>query len=322
MITSEQLKNKYFPVLDNFGFVSLVDYMGGDTDIELSARTSYGKGTRHTSDTRKLLRYLMRKCHTSPTEFVQLKFHISCPIFVARQWIRHRTASVSEISGRYSKMPEYYYIPKYDNFNTQSKDNKQGRSEEKLDFEDYHTLSNNVNMQNYTSFEMYSGLIDNFNISREIARMHLPLSTYTEFYWSIDLHNLFHFLKLRCDSHTQWEFRQYSYIIAKIVKVLCPISFEAWYDYKYKADVWTRLDRILFSKTKALQSEDLESVYNIGKSIGMSKREVEEYLRKINPQSEEDFSLSETDLLNTKSAEYYREIRQGNTDVNTDEISG
>ena len=161
----------------------------------------------------------------------------------------------------------------------------------------------------------------NDGVAREVARTHLPLSTYTEFYWSIDLHNLLHFLKLRCDSHAQWEIRAYANIIAGLVKECCPLAFEAWYDYSFKSFNWTRLDQMLLQKTKDFifdeSPEKQNSVLTIGKSIGMSNREVEEFLSKLKSPTEQDFTLN---LSTAQTAEHYQKIRQGITDEN--KISG
>jgi len=308
--------DKYFSVLDKYGFCALKGVFGDDSDIELAARTSYGKGTRGISDTRNLLRYLLRHHHSSPYEFVQFKFHISCPIFVARQWIRHRMSSTNELSARYSVLPECNYFPEYEQMSVQSKNNKQGRSDDLLDLDYYEEEIMGIQSNTSEGWYIYNSLI-NSGVAREIARTHLPLSTYTEFYWSIDLHNLLHFLKLRCDSHAQWEIRQYANIIAGIVKECCPLAFEAWYDYSFKSFNWTRLDQILLHQTKSFIFNDSpdtkKSVLNIGESIGMSKREVEEFLLKLNPPTEQDFTLN---LSTAKNAEHYQKIRQGMTDEN------
>lgn len=308
--------DKYFPILDEYGFCALKGVFGGDSDIELAARTSYGKGTRGISDTRNLLRYLLRHHHSSPYEFVQFKFHISCPIFVARQWIRHRMSSTNELSARYSVLPECNYFPAHEQMSVQSKDNKQGRSDELLDIDKYDEEILGIQANTAESWYIYNSLIDS-GVAREVARTHLPLSTYTEFYWSIDLHNLLHFLKLRCDSHAQWEIRQYANVIAGIVKKCCPLAFEAWYDYSFKSFNWTRLDQILLQQTKHFIFNDSpdtkNSVLNIGESIGMSKREVGEFLSKLNPPTEQDFTLN---LSSVKNAEHYQKIRQGTTDEN------
>lgn len=310
-----ELVNKYFPILDNFGFVALKGVFGGDEDIETAARTSYAKGTRTISDTRNLIRYLLRHNHTSPLEFVQFKFHVSCPIFVSRQWIRHRMSSTNELSGRYSELPECNYYPQQENMTLQAKNNKQGRNSEQLDDITFYEHDSAISANTNEAWYIYRNMLDD-GIAKELARIHLPLSTYTEFYWSIDLHNLLHFLKLRCDSHAQFEIRQYANVIAGIVKECCPLAFEAWYDYKYKSFNWTRLDQILFNKckTEILANKDYEkSVSTIGESIGMSKREVAEFIEKLQIPTEQDFTLN---LSTAKTAEHYQQIRLGISDAN------
>lgn len=226
---AELLLNKYFPV-HNHGFVALKDYMGTDACIENAARVSYGQGTRPVSDTEKLLRRLKRDNHTSPFEMVELKFHCAMPIFVARQWIRHRTASVNEYSGRYSKMPAMFYEPLPEQVCHQSKRNKQGRAAQVLpDLYDEFKLATDFNRKHDVSF--YDWCLEN-DFAREIARIDLPLSTYTQWYWKIDLHNLMHFLTLRCAPEAQWEIREYALRMAAMVREIAPISFSAWLDYQ------------------------------------------------------------------------------------------
>ena len=205
---------KYYGVLDH-GFLALKDVMGNDQSIEEMARVSYQAGTRKTSDTRGLLRYLMNHRHTSPFERVEFVFHVGLPIFVARQWIRHRTASVNEYSGRYSVMPMIFYTPDQERVTTQSTDNKQGSSEDQLaDYDGYVNCCNNVRSDMNTHY--HENLEQ--DMAREIARLDLPLSMYTYWYIKFDLHNLFHFLSLRLDPHAQWEIQQYAHVIANIVK--------------------------------------------------------------------------------------------------------
>src|SRR5690349_19446800 len=198
---AEELLGLYFPVLDH-GFVALVDYMGTDACIERAARVSYGYGTRQVSKTRGLLRYLRRQLHTTPSEMVELKFHCSMPMFVARQWIRHRTANVNEYSGRYSLMPMLFYTPSEEQLQTQSRVNNQGRSGEPVPVEQYREALRRWEEIRSASRSTYEWLTGE-EIARELARIDLPLSTYTQWYWKVDLHNLLHFLKLRVDAHAQ-----------------------------------------------------------------------------------------------------------------------
>lgn len=227
---AEELLTLYYPVLDH-GFVGLVDYMGDDVSIEQMARVSYGGGNRKTNKTRDLIRYLMRHSHTSPFEGVEIKLHCAMPIVVARQWVRTRTASLNEVSGRYSQLPCVFYMPEDSQFLSQSKANKQGRSEQ--------LLAKNVIKETKLEWDNRRNLIASHyrhmcaeDFSRELARLDLPLSTYTQWYWKIDLHNLMRFLLLRISSHAQWEIQQYAQVIAAMVKKAWPITFEAWEDYQ------------------------------------------------------------------------------------------
>jgi thymidylate synthase (FAD) len=224
-------------VLDN-GFVRLVDCMpsrvpdgevSADYAIAEAARCSYKRGTKSMRDDKTLIRYLMRHNHTSPLEMIDFKFHVKLPIFVARQWIRHRTASVNEMSGRYSEMPEEYYIPEAGNVRTQSKINTQG-SEGTIDVEEANAIIDTFTTACEGSFKLYRQFLDK-GLVREQARMVIPLSTYTEWYWKINLHNLLHFLDLRCDSHAQQEIRVYADAMLELIRPIVPWTLEAWEDY-------------------------------------------------------------------------------------------
>src|SRR4051812_36189114 len=188
---AEELLGLYFPVLDH-GFVALVDYMGTDACIERAARVSYGYGTRKANQTRGLLRYLRRHLHTTPSEMVEFKFHCCMPMFIARQWIRHRTANVNEYSGRYSLLPMLFYTPLPEQLQTQSAKNNQGRSGLTASDEVYQDALRRWTAQRTAARENYEWLTSE-DIARELARIDLPLSTYTQWYWKIDLHNLMHF---------------------------------------------------------------------------------------------------------------------------------
>jgi len=272
---ADALLDKEFKVLDH-GFIRLVDYMGTDESIVQAARVSYGKGTRKVSEDRGLIRYLMKNAHTSPFEMVEFKFHVKLPIFVARQWIRHRTASVNEYSGRYSVMKEEFYIPKQENIRFQAVDNKQGRSEEEIppqlqeEFLAFLKKSQDENFKGYNKF-IEAGL------AREIARISLPLAIYTEWYWKIDLHNLFHFLKLRLDKHAQKEIREYAKIMAEMVKTVCPLAYEAFLDF--------RINTISFSgpELKILKEKFTGLNYEMNDLTdkGLSKRDARELLEKL-----------------------------------------
>ena len=223
---AEALLDKEIKVLDH-GFVRLIDYMGNDKRIAQAARVSYGEGTKTLNDDTVLIDYLLRHQHTSPFEHVVLELHCKMPIFVARQWIRHRTARINEISGRYSVMENEFYLPPQDQIKGQSEDNKQARSLHELPPEIQKKVLEILRKDQGNVYASYQDLL-NDGIARELARINLPLSLYTQWYWQMDLHNLFHFLELRMDSHAQWEIRQYANAIAVIVKTLCPIAYSAF----------------------------------------------------------------------------------------------
>ena len=227
---AEAILDKEFPVLDK-GFVRLVDYFGGDQRIVQSARVSYGEGTKSVSQDGALIDYLLRHQHTSPFEQVVMTFHVKMPIFVARQLVRHRTGRMNEVSGRYSIMKEEFYVPEADKVSPQSKDNKQGRASEAFDSETANKIINQLEEGQKSSYENYSELLD-AGLAREIARINLPLSLYTEFYWEMDLHNLFHFLKLRLDSHAQYEIRVYAEVMLEMCKKVAPMATESFINHQ------------------------------------------------------------------------------------------
>ena len=223
---ADEILDKEFSCL-NAGFVRLVDYMGGDESIVQAARVSYGKGTKSVNEDRGLIRYLMRHLHTTPFEMVELKFHVKLPIFVARQWIRHRTANVNEYSGRYSVMKDEFYVPEHEAIHFQSLKNKQGRRKEDVPVELRHKVLEILSGSQAQLYSEYQGMLED-DIARELARINLPLSLYTEWYWKIDLHNLFHFLRLRIDPHAQYEIRVYGEAMAEITQKVAPI---AWHEH-------------------------------------------------------------------------------------------
>ena len=237
----EKLLYKDFPVLDH-GFIRVIDYMGDDQSVVQAARVSYGKGTKKVSEDRGLIRYLMRHRHSTPFEMCEIKLHVKLPIFVARQWIRHRTASINEYSARYSVLDKEFYIPSEKNLAIQSNINKQGRgkvlsknrSQEALKmlkddaertYQTYEYLLNETN----------EGKIINKNkegLTRELARINLTLNTYTQWYWKTNLHNLMNFIQLRADDHAQYEIRVYAKIIFDIMKKWVPLTSEAFESYR------------------------------------------------------------------------------------------
>ncbi len=223
---AEALMDKAIKVLDH-GFVRLVDYMGGDDRIVQTARVSYGQGTKTVREDAGLIDYLLRHQHTSPFEHVVFEFHCKMPIFVARQWIRHRTARLNEISGRYSVMSSEFYLPPRDQIKLQSSDNKQGRNPADVPVELQDKVLELLQRDQEATYKNYEELL-NDDIARELARINLPLSMYTEWYWQMDLKNLFHFLKLRMDAHAQWEIQEYGRAIAQIVQAVCPNAYDSF----------------------------------------------------------------------------------------------
>jgi thymidylate synthase (FAD) len=272
---ADALLNKEFSVL-NHGFVRLVDYMGSDAAIVQAARVSYGEGTKKVSEDRALIRYLMRRRHTSPFEMVEFKFHVKLPIFVARQWIRHRTASVNEYSGRYSVMKQEFYLPEAKDIRFQSTVNKQGRAEEEVPDELKQHFIEFLQKTHAASYEEYQRLIDD-GLARELARIGLPLSLYTEWYWKIDLHNLFHFLRLRLEPQAQLEIRQYAHVIADSVKTVCPMAYEAFEDYILNAVTFSALELKVLNESLSDLSLTKEELVK----RGLSKREADELLEKL-----------------------------------------
>ena len=223
---AEKILDKEIKVLDH-GFVRLVDYMGSDARIVQTARVSYGEGTKTLREDAGLIDYLLRHEHTSPFEHVIFEFHAKMPIFVARQWIRHRTARLNEISGRYSVIKDEFYVPDSSSINFQNKDNKQGRAVDDVPDSLKDKVISILSKDQEAVYKNYEEMIDD-DIARELARINLPLSTYTEWYWQMDLKNMFHFLKLRMDHHAQWEIQEYGRAMAKIVKAVCPLAYESF----------------------------------------------------------------------------------------------
>ncbi len=235
---AEAIIDKEFPVLDH-GFVRLVDYLGGDSRIVAAARVSHGMGTKTPKEDNALIRYLMRNMHTSPFEQVILTFHAKLPIFVARQWVRHRTARINEFSGRYSVMTDEFYMPKPEDIRRQSTTNKQGRADETVSSELQGKVLDILKRGQAAAYESYEELLHE-DIARELARINLTLSAYTQWYWQIDLHNLFHFIKLRMDKHAQYEIRQYAGVLAKMAKAVAPVAYEAFEEYSLYATTLPR----------------------------------------------------------------------------------
>jgi thymidylate synthase (FAD) len=293
-------RGDYLPYLDK-GFVGLRDIMGDDSSIVEAARTSYGSGTKTVNEDRALIRYLMRHQHTSVFEQVEFKFHLKMPIFVMRQHIRHRMANVNEYSGRYSVMTDEFYIPDLDRLQAQSVTNKQGSGKTLSDTERASILKIIQDVSDHC-YEQYLTLLNDpqsaahdahtrDGLSRELARIILPLNNYTELYWKIDLKNLFHFIKLRADPHAQPEIQDLALAMGHFVKAHCPWAWEAFEDYSQHAIMLSRLEQNLltdimqFSNTSGLSfaaSYDLmyqtvgdkKAMYT---KYGMSKRELTEF---------------------------------------------
>jgi len=302
---AEEILGQYFPVLDH-GFVALVDYMGTDECIERAARVSYGYGTRKASLTRGLLRYLRRHLHTTPSEMLELKFHCCMPMFIARQWIRHRAANVNEYSGRYSLMPMLFYTPSPEQLQTQSKANNQGRSGTPVSAEQYAGSVARWNEIRRLSREAYEQMTAS-DVARELARIDLPLSTYTQWYWKIDLHNFLHFLKLRVDRHAQWEIQEYGRVMAGMLKRVAPHSYEAWIDYDVCGARMSRMELDAVRKLVSVQDGGLRGQGgNLSAAdldgLGLAKREIVELLDKLTPQATPDFDL---DLSKAKDPEWF-----------------
>jgi thymidylate synthase (FAD) len=219
---AEAILDKEFPVLDK-GFVRLVDYLGGDARIVQAARVSYGAGTKSFREDSALIDNLLRQEHSSPFEQVILTFHVKLPIFVARQWIRHRTARVNEVSGRYSVMKDDFYVPAAGAIALQNPDNKQGRASGALPEDAAASYIERMESGQRAAYEEYSALIE-AGLARELARIDLPLSLYTEWYWQIDLHNLFRFIQLRLDPHAQLEIREYARVLLDMARAVAPAA--------------------------------------------------------------------------------------------------
>ena len=270
-------------VLDH-GFVRVIDYMGDDSSVVQSARVSYGKGTKKISNDKGLIKYLMRHRHSTPFEMCEIKFHIKLPIFIARQWIRHRTANVNEYSARYSILDKEFYIPSAENLAAQSQINNQGRGDALTDDEASNVIQilKNDAEQTYANYETLlnenssGGVLDEgkSGIARELARMNLTLNTYTQWYWKIDLNNLLHFLALRADDHAQYEIRVYADVMLDLVKKWVPLTYEAFEDYRMGGTELSAKEIKLMRKLLKGEQVSFEEE-------GLSKREWSELQRKF-----------------------------------------
>jgi len=279
----EEILYKPLAALDH-GFVRVIDYMGDDTAIVQSARVSYGKGTKKISNDKGLIKYLMRHWHSTPFEMCEIKLHVKLPIFIARQWIRHRTANVNEYSARYSILDKEFYIPSVENLASQSQINKQGRAENLSpeEAEKVIELLKSDAEQTYRNYEVMLNensdgeTLDDgsMGIARELARMNLTLNTYTQWYWKIDLNNLLHFLALRADAHAQYEIRVYADIILDIVKKWVPVTYEAFEDYRVGGTQLSAKEILILKKIIKGEAVDPDAE-------GISKREWGELQKKF-----------------------------------------
>ncbi len=266
---------KAHEVLDH-GFVRVIDYMGDDAAICQAARVSYGKGTKSVQNDEGLIRYLMRHWHSTPFEMCEVKFHVKLPIFVARQWIRHRTANVNEYSARYSILDREFYIPAPEHLAAQSVINNQGRGAV-LEGEEAARVLELLKADANRAYDHYEAMISQEGqqgLARELARMNLPANIYTQWYWKIDLHNLFHFLRLRADHHAQYEIRVYAEAICKIVADWVPFAYAAFEDYRMGGA--TLSARALDCLRRMLAGEEVTE-----ETSGMSKGEWREFLAVI-----------------------------------------
>ena len=255
----EEVLHKPIFLLDH-GMLRAVDYMGTDASIPQAARTSYGKGTRAVSDDRGLTRYLMRHLHSTPFEMASVKLHVICPLFVARQWMRHRSGSFNEYSARYSILEREFYLPEPEHLAVQALDNKQGRAEV-LGAEESAQVLDILRSDAARNYDHYTDMIDpeGTALARELARINLPVSVYTQFYWSVNLWNLFHFTKLRADPHAQYEIRVYAdAILDQILTPWVPVATEAFRDYRLGATTLSRQSIALIQA--ALAGQDLADI--------------------------------------------------------------
>ena len=260
------------PVLDH-GFVRVIDYMGDDAAICQAARVSYGKGTKSVQNDEGLIRYLMRHWHSTPFEMCEVKLHVKLPVFVARQWIRHRTANVNEYSARYSILDREFYIPQPDALNAQSVVNNQGRGAV-LEGAEAERVLEILKSDSNRAYDHYESMISDEGqqgLARELARMNLPANIYTQWYWKVDLHNLFHFLRLRADAHAQYEIRVYADAICEMVKDWVPAAYGAFEDYRMGGA--TLSATAIACIQKMLKGEEVTQ-----ETSGMSKGEWREFM--------------------------------------------
>ena len=263
------------PVLDH-GFIRVIDYMGDDAAITQAARVSYGKGTKSVQNDEGLIRYLMRHWHSTPFEMCEIKLHVKLPVFVARQWIRHRTANVNEYSARYSILDREFYIPAPEHVNAQSVVNNQGRGGV-LEGAEAARVLEILKADSARCYDNYEAMISDDGqegLARELARMNLPANIYTQWYWKVDLHNLFHFLRLRADAHAQYEIRVYAEEMCKVVADWVPFAYKAFEDYRLGA---VSLSAQMVEVTRRmLKGEEVTQ-----ETSGLTKREWREFMEVV-----------------------------------------
>ena len=286
-INFETDKN-YLPVLDH-GFVGLVDHMGSDNAIVQAARVSYGAGTKQVQDDRNLIRYLMRHEHTTPFEMCEVKFHIKLPIFVMRQLVRHRTASMNEYSARYSVLTDEFYIPEFEQIQKQSTTNKQGREESAWGFDEKRSVQHAFQRSFHNAYKEYANLLgkEDSGLARELARSVLPVGGYTELYWKANLKNFLHMARLRMDPHAQWEIREFSGAMYDLVKPLFPEACSAFEDYAVNS---VKLSAGEYDLVKSLISKEKWAIMvakygndekALGQDAGLGVRELKEFKEKL-----------------------------------------
>ncbi|WP_428678374.1 FAD-dependent thymidylate synthase [Reyranella sp.] len=279
----EEILYQALPVLDH-GFVRVVDYMGDDAAVVQAARVSYGRGTKKVSEDRGLINYLMRHRHTTPFEMCEIKYHVKLPIFVARQWIRHRTANVNEYSARYSILDNEFYIPKPEHLAAQSAMNRQGR-DAVLAGKEAERVFNLLKQDAELVYEHYLEMLnegeggapldpERSGLARELARMNLSLGFYTQWYWKTNLHNLMHFLSLRADAHAQYEIRVYAETMLDTLKRWCPISHDAFVEYRLGGTHLSKTGLAIVKRMLAGETVDQ-------KSSGLSAREWRELMASL-----------------------------------------
>lgn len=269
-----------FPILDH-GFIRVIDYMGNDEAITQMARVSYGTGTKAVSDDANLIDYLMRHHHTSPFEGCEIKLHVKLPVFVARQWIRHRTANVNEYSARYSIMDNEFYVPEAEVMMKQSQTNMQGRAEV-IDPDLAEEIRKMLFRENEKAYQNYSEISDpngDYGLTRELSRINLPVSIYTQWYWKVDLHNLLHFLRLRADAHAQYEIREYADCIKDIIGLWVPGAVAAAEEHIFGAATFSKTEIAFIRYLLAGKSHD--AIHRAAEVFNMRATRIKEFMSKV-----------------------------------------